>query len=257
MHLHVHTHNSIGKDMSLQSDHGMTAGVVLRLVDPIRDLGHHLYVDNLYTSPSLFRELHLRGFEACGTLRINRRGVPPEVKTALKKGEKRVVPVDDNMAVIQWHDKRLVSILSTLHSDSPVETERRSRSAPGGREVVEKPEAVVEYNMYMGGIDHGYQLLSYYGFPHRTVKWWRRAFFFLLEAAIVNSYIMYSMGVSGPRLSHKQFRISQAKQLLASTAQGELVASQGPVHQPHQPLARLMERHFPAQLEKSSAGVQL
>ena len=52
--------------------------------------------------------------------------------------------VDDYMAVIQWHDKRTVSILSTVHTDAPVQVERRSRHAPGGREEVEKPEAVVQ-----------------------------------------------------------------------------------------------------------------
>ena len=76
---------------------------------------------------------------------------------------------------------------------------------------MEKPEAVVEYNRYMGGVDKGDQLLSYYGFPHRTVTWWRRAFYFLLDATIVNSYILYSKTVQGRRLSHEQYRITLAK----------------------------------------------
>ena len=75
------------------------------------------------------------------------------------------------MKIIQWHDKRVVSVLSTIHGDKTVEVERRSRRAVGGCEVVEKPEAVTEYNKYMGGVDRGDQLLSYYGFPHRTIKW--------------------------------------------------------------------------------------
>ena len=141
------------------------------------------YTDNLYTSPGLFTELRVRGFEACGTLRLNRRGVPPEVKASMQKGERRTVAVNDQMVVVQWRDKRIVSILSTLHSYAPVEIERRSRHAPGGREVIEKPEAVVEYK-FMGGVDRGDQLLSYYGFPHRTVKWWRRAFYFLFDALL-------------------------------------------------------------------------
>ena len=62
------------------------------------------------------------------------------------------------MNVVQWHDKRVVSILSTLHDDSPVAVERRTRRAQGGREVVEKPEAIVEY---MGGVDRGDQMLTY------------------------------------------------------------------------------------------------
>ena len=261
-HTHTHTHactHTLGKDDSITSDLGMTAGVVLRLVEPICGLGHHLYTDNLYTSPRLYAELRLRGFEACGTLRFNRRDVPPEAKATLRKGERRAVVVDENMAVVQWHDKRVVSLLSTLHSDTPVQIERRSRHVPGGREVVEKPEAIIEYNKFMGGVDHGDQLLSYYGFPHRTVKWWRREFFFLFDAAIVNSYTMYCT-INTRHRSHEQFRITLAKQLLNAASQPcslPATSSHGPRHQPLQPLARLTERHFPAQMEKSPAGRQL
>ena len=78
--------------------------------------------------------------------------------------------VDDQMSILQWHNKRVVSILSTIHGDDPVEVERRWRHAPGGREVIEKPEAITEYKRLMGGVDKGDQLLSYYGFPNRTIK---------------------------------------------------------------------------------------
>ena len=100
----------------------------------------------------LFTELRLRGFQACGTLRLDRRGTPTEAKERFPKGEEKRALKMENMSVVQWHDKRIVSILTTMHSEKPVEIERRSRSAPGGREVVEKPEAVVEYNKFMGGV---------------------------------------------------------------------------------------------------------
>ena len=88
-----------GKDDSLDSELGMTSAVVLRLVEPLQGRGHHL----------LFSELRERGFEACGTLWLNRRGVPPEVKVPMSKGE------NDGMKIVQWHDKRVVLILSTIH----------------------------------------------------------------------------------------------------------------------------------------------
>ena len=95
------------------------------------------------------------------------------------------------MHVVQWHDKRIVSVLTTIYDDTPVPVQWRSGHAPNRQEVVEKPHAIVEYNKYKGGVDRGDQLLTYYGYPHRTRKWWRRAFFFLFDAAVVNSYIMY------------------------------------------------------------------
>ena len=240
---------------------------MLRLVHPISGRGHHLYTDNFYTSPALYSELQRLGFEACGTLRLNRRGVPPEAKSALSKGESRTIPVEDTMKVVQWHDKRVVSILTTVHSASPVAVERRSRRASGGREQVEKPEAIVEYNKYMGGVDKGDQLLSYYGFPHRTVKWWKRAFYYLLDVAIINSYILYCKTVKGRHLTHEQYRISLAKQLLKTTAVTAPVATSSGEPQPTpaplqrrrsvQPLARLTERHFPEQIGRSATGSTL
>ena len=248
----------VGKDDSLDGTLGMTAAVVLRLVEPICGLGHHIYMDNLYTSPALFTALQSHGFGACGTLRLNRRGIPPEAKGTLRKGATRVIRIEEGIKVVQWHDKRVVSLLSTLHDDSPVAVERRSRRAVGGREVVEKPEAIVEYNKYMGGVDRGDQLLTYYGYPHRTVKWWRRAFFFLFDAAVVNSYIMYCQQYNGRRLTHEQYRIELAKNLLKSA--NTPVPSTDPPHGPrlqlHNPLSRLTGRHFPGQLEKSAAGHQ-
>ena len=77
-------------------------------------------------------------------------------------GGKRLVPVDESMHVVQWQDKRIVSVLTTIHDDTPVPVQRRSRHAPNGQEVVEKPHAIVEYNKYMGGVDRGDQLLTYY-----------------------------------------------------------------------------------------------
>ncbi|CAI7992357.1 PiggyBac transposable element-derived protein 4, partial [Geodia barretti] len=84
-----------GKDDSLGDPLGMTAAVVLRLVEPISGLGHHIYMDNFYTSPALFLRLRSLGFGACRTLRLTRRGVPAEAKMRLEKGERRLVPVDE------------------------------------------------------------------------------------------------------------------------------------------------------------------
>ena len=133
------------------------------------------------------------------------------------------------------------------HTDRPNYSNPRCACAP-------------RVNKYMGGVDRGDQLLSYYGFPHRTVKWWRRAFFFLVDAAIVNSYIMYSRQTTGRHMSHELFRIELAKELIkasntASASQEE--PQHGPRHQPQQPLARLTECHFPGQFSTSSTGRQI
>ena len=151
-----------------------------------------MYMDNFYTSPALFSDLRDMGFSACGTVRTNRRGMPAEFKQSLAKGEVRSVAIDEGITAPKWADKRQVHMLSTLHDDAMVTKVRRTRHAVGGREEVRKPVMVEEYNKFIGGVDKSDQLLLYYGFSHRTVKWWRRAFFHLLDLAIVNAYILYS-----------------------------------------------------------------
>ena len=168
-----------GKDDSLGSENvGVTHAVVMKLVDPIKDRGHHVYMDNFYTSPQVFADLHANGFGACSTLRLNRRGLPPAIHQKVRKGEKATIRLHTSMLAIKWMDKRPVTVLTTIHDDSVITVERRSRHAVGGVEEVEKPVAIAQYTKYTGGVDTADQLLSYYGFSHRTVKWWRRAFFF-------------------------------------------------------------------------------
>ena len=141
-----------------------------------------MYMDNYYTSPTLFTSLQQLGFGACGTVRVNRHGMPKEVTEAKLKGEMTTSEVKKGMLALKWQDKRAVVMLSTIHDDSRV-TKRRTRLVAGGIEEVQKPIMVEKY-MYMGGVDKGDQLMSYYGFSHRTVKWWRRAFFHLFENAL-------------------------------------------------------------------------
>ena len=95
------------------------------------------------------------GFEACGTLRSNRKGIPDDVKTAqLRKGETKFTK-DDCFIVMKWRDKRDVLMMSTFHDDTFIEKRRRTRLATDGVEVINKPELVEVYNQNMGGVDNG------------------------------------------------------------------------------------------------------
>ena len=75
----------------------------------------------------------------------------------------------EGMMALKWMDKRTVHMLSTICDDSVVTKQHCTRLAPDGSEEI-RPHAVEEYNRHMGGIDKSDQLLSYYGFGHRTVK---------------------------------------------------------------------------------------
>ena len=92
-----------GKDTSLDTDDcSVTHAVVLKLLEGLENRGHHVYMDNYYSSPSLFQHLRRLGFEACGTVRTNRRGVPEEIKAKLQKGEIVSKMIDDDVMALKW-----------------------------------------------------------------------------------------------------------------------------------------------------------
>ena len=69
--------------------------------------GHHVYIDNCYTSPELMEELDLLNTYACGTLRTNRQDVPKAIQCVrnLQQGE-AIFRQKENMLVLKYHDKR-------------------------------------------------------------------------------------------------------------------------------------------------------
>ena len=85
--------------------------------------------------------------------------------------------MSEGMLCLKWKDKREVCMLSTPHDDSVIEKRRRGRETTDGTEVIKKPRVIEEYNNFMGGVDLSDQMVLYYGYAHRSKKWWKRAFF--------------------------------------------------------------------------------
>ncbi len=174
------------KDESLDDTNGVTYAVVLNLVERLEHKGHHLYCDSYYTSPTLFSCLRALGFGACGTARGDQKRMPKSLASAkLQKGEVITCDVNKCMLALKWsHNQQDTTTTPwyrrTVGHDSQLGALKTSNSRRWWR-------------TYMGGVDKSDQLLSYYGFSHRTVKWWRRVFFHLFDMAIVNAYILYCM----------------------------------------------------------------
>ena len=79
-----------GKEEGSDPKPGLSHRVVLELVDDnrLQHKGYCVYMDNFYTSHALFRDLESRGIGACGTVRLNRKGISEAFRTArVAKGE--------------------------------------------------------------------------------------------------------------------------------------------------------------------------
>ena len=72
---------TIGKDTNADPEKNVSYIVVTHLSNDLRGKGYQIFCDNFYSSPTLFSDLKKNGFDACGTVRLNRNDLPKEFKT--------------------------------------------------------------------------------------------------------------------------------------------------------------------------------
>ena len=112
-----------GKDTDIIRNHLLhSTRVVCTLAQPLCDKGHALYCDRFYTSPELAMELEKQGTLLTGTVMTNRRGLPLAIKgpSSLRKGNARAYR-SGKLMLLQWKDKRLITVLSTQHSNEQIQ----------------------------------------------------------------------------------------------------------------------------------------
>ena len=83
--------------------------------------------------------------------------------------------------------------MSTIHrAEPPVgsETTVKRRKVDGTQEDVPCPPLLPDYQAYMRGVDRGDQLISYYNIGRRSKKWWKRVFYYILECAMLNRFLL-------------------------------------------------------------------
>ena len=123
--------------------------------------GHHVYLDNYYSSPELFLELHYFETFCCGTVHSQRKNLPQAVtKVKLKNKGDCVFRRNGPLLCLAWKEKKKanknVTMLTTIHEAVMVETGKTDFFG----NKVGKPEAVYYYCGLMGGVDLSDQLLN-------------------------------------------------------------------------------------------------
>lgn len=83
---------------------GHAANVVMHLLDQKLDVGHSVYMDNYYNSYERATKSLSRKTYCTGTIRVDRRNNPTDVKVAkLKKGE-TIAPYSNGVMIAKWKD---------------------------------------------------------------------------------------------------------------------------------------------------------
>lgn len=210
-----------------------------RLLQKYLGKGYTIYMDRFYSSPQVFDFLWNEKTLAVGTCMSNRRELPKQnlINKKLKKGEMAYMR-RNHLLCLKWKDTRDVVALSTCHQATSSNVVVRGRT---GAVTKNKPDVILDYNRNKTGVDKNDQLVAYYPFKRKQLKWWKKLFFHLFLMSITNAYQLYCKTRSPNEV--------KAPLLDFMIQIGEALAEKGGVElQNHsQQIAsnRLLGRHFP------------
>jgi Transposase IS4 len=181
-----------------------------------------LFCDNLFGNPKLFSLLQKLGIGACGTARRNVTkpvfGNIDDWKATWGTLHSMIVaafPKESEALILVsiWQDSNKVGFCTTIHNGT--EWVIRNRKRPKGTStsaaitkqpfvmfnppigckepyestrILPIPEAIDDYNHYMGGVDIADQLRAKFSTQQRGVKPWRPLFYWLLDSTIINAF---------------------------------------------------------------------
>lgn len=228
---------------------GISGNIVLTLMKKYLNNGHTLYTDNWYTSPNLHNLLWSQKTNACGTVKQNRKNMPA-LKTKLNPGETEAY-TSNNLLALKWQDKREVTMLSTFHTPEMVVTDKKD---PKTNEYRKKPKVVIDYNENMGAVDRTDMLQSSIESVRKTVKWYKKVFFHLIDMSLLNAQSVYKMK-TGKNVSIADFQLLLVREILEKYHIDPPRPSTKRTADQDSPL-RLIGRHFMSHLKKDTNNKQ-
>ncbi|KAF4530225.1 hypothetical protein B566_EDAN018301 [Ephemera danica] len=161
--------------------------VVPRLIEPISGTGRNLTIDNWYTSYTLLqRLLSQHKLTVVGTLRKNKREVPPEFVNVKGRDEKSsLFGYQKDIVLVSYVPKKnkCVLLISSMHNEGKI-------SAASGSN--KKPEIIMQYNETKGGVDLIDKMNGTYSVARGTRRWTLTLIYHLINVAALNAYVMYS-----------------------------------------------------------------
>uniref|UniRef100_G3U0L7 PiggyBac transposable element-derived protein domain-containing protein n=1 Tax=Loxodonta africana TaxID=9785 RepID=G3U0L7_LOXAF len=195
------------KDASSDSFLSLGESVVLGLCHTYNHSRRLIAFNHFFSSYRLMKTMHDRGLYAVGMVRASRRGLTGDAE---ERGES-LFRTKGCVSAVKWQDSKPVMVLSTFHNPEDITTVR-SKNRDGSSSVITCPRAVAEYDAIMGGVDRFEKRRERYAIGRRSAKWWHRLLYFLVDLAIVNSFIMWDC-THGGRCDQLSFRTALVRQL--------------------------------------------
>ena len=215
-----------GKSSQEPAEGSLGERVVKKLRQRLYGKNHHVYMDNYFSSPKLFADLLHNGVYCCGTVRLNRKDMPPAIQ------RKQLVRKQGDFAIFQkgaltataWKNKKQVNFLATNCDPTEVDTVQR-RQKDGSSVDTVCPVVCKQYSAHMFGVDRADQMRMQYSTCRKAVKWWKYIFWFLFDVCVCNAFVCMRespnhklttrMGKLKPR-TQTDFRMKLSEQMIGS-----------------------------------------
>lgn len=201
-----------GKIAAGSSIHDM----VLQLTQLYRHNNHVLYIDTLFTSPTLVASLFNVGIRVCGSVKRNRIGMPsaatltPAQLLAIPRGAHLQMQRSD-LTLCAWRDKKLILLLYN-HIDPNLLTTMQRWDEDGAIYQLACPQAIHDYFHHARAVDVINQLHYSYLPGRKSRKCWTRLVWWLIDICILNAYRLWQ--VQHPDERHLTFRMQLAHELM-------------------------------------------
>lgn len=187
-----------GRARNARREENQGTRAILDLTEGLQ--GRNITCDNFFTSHALATELKKRNLTLVGTIRKNRKELPPQLVNMKKKPVHHSEFAFDHRlkaTLVSYVPKknRFVTLLSTLHKTDAVADDAKR-----------KPEIITYYNETKCGVDVLDQMVGTYRCKRKVNRWPVALFCNMLDVSGVNAFVLFTSLNPEWNISKKKFR---------------------------------------------------
>lgn len=189
-----------------------------RLLKSFPSSGYHFYTDKYFTCLQLAKELYKRKCHLTGIISTKKKDIPIGLLKSdeLTKGMIQAVRKNE-MMVLHWFQDKSIYLLSNYHTAHSLIV---SSKLPELKHIV-RPVVVADYvKNVKSTVNLEDQFMISSAIVRKTIRWYKRYFFWLLDLCLVNSYILYKLHCKELKekikYSHNDFRVEIIEALTTS-----------------------------------------
>ena len=179
------THNIsvyLGKNKDSRNNKNIGERVVLDLCSYLKGSGRNIVCDNFFTSIPLGNQLLDLGLTLLGTLRHNKRDIPPILKPNKAK--------EVYSSLFVFHSKKMMVSYTPKKNKSVILLATSSNNTNLCQERSKKPEVIVHYNKNKGGVDTVDRIISMTSVKRYSRRWPMVVFYNMIDLSLINSFYL-------------------------------------------------------------------